>query len=220
MWNKIQRIYIGANKVRPTQSDFEFNYDFRNKTWAEVENDWWVLAQWTSWTTINSNGIVCPTRWQWDSNRVWINRSINNVWNAKKVTLTKQVYVQAASWWNMSYYKLAASNTPYSIAYSMQIPYSSTTYSWYNWRTWQLQLPNSESIRSSTTISTWTWLCEWEVDLVNKTSKLTVNWTVITTWTISDSTVSSIRDWAFIHVSWWHDTWTIYIQTVYIKIEY
>ena len=218
---KITHIYLGTNLIRPsTPSTFEYSYDFRNKSWSTVQSDWWTLAQWTSWTTINSNGINCPTRWQWDSNRVWINRAIDSVWNAKKVTITKQVYVQADSWWNLSYYKLAAANTPIGITPSMQIAYSWTTASWYQWHTWQLWLPNSETISSPTVISTWTWLCKWEVDLVNKTSKLTVNWTVIKTWTVSDSTVSAIRDWAYIHVIWWHDTWTIYIQTVSIKVEY
>lgn len=221
MWYKIKKFLLWTSLIRPewTPSTYEYEYDFRNKTWSTVQSDWWTLAQWTSRTTINSSGISCPTRWQWESNRFWIYRSVDAS-NAKKVTISLQTYVQATSRWNLLFYKLAAANTPISIAPSMQLAYTWSTASWYEWRTWQLWLPNNETLTSPTYIYTWTFLCEWEVDLENKTSKLTVNWSVILTWTVSDSTVSSIRSWAYLHLQWWHDVWTMYAQTVSIKIEY
>lgn len=215
-WYKVKKMLLWENQVWPS-SVFEYSYDFRNKSWTTVQNDWWTLNQWTSRTTINSNGIVSPTRWQWDSNQYWIGRSIDAT-NAKKVTIQYEVYIQATSWWNLIYYSIIPSNGIDTKIW-MQLAHSWTTASWYAWHTWQLWLPNGESLTSSTIISTGTWNVIWEVDLVNKTSKLTVNWTVTNTWTISNSTVSSILGSKYIRIKWWHDTGTIYLRSIYIKIE-
>lgn len=54
MWNKIQRIYVWSQRVRP---DYEFSYDFRSKSVATLTADWWLRPKWSSWVSFNSSGM-------------------------------------------------------------------------------------------------------------------------------------------------------------------
>ena len=213
---EIKNIYLWEY-IPPTPTVIEYSYDFRNKSWTTVQNDWWVLKQWTSWTTINSNWIVMPTRWQWESNNVKIYKSYDFSW-ATKIILETQYYWEASSRWNWYNYwirKASDDNTWQSL-----ISWWTTTASWYISR-WQWWVNGNMLIYSDLSPTTWTWTSHLELDLVNKTMSFYRNWLSTLNWTLTDAQIEAIRTtWDSIFVRWWHDIWTLYCQTVYMKLEY
>ena len=193
----------------------EYSYDFRNKSWTTVQNDWWTLLQWTSWTTINSSWIVMPTRWQWASNKVRIYRS-ENLSNAKKITLQATYNWSTSDWWNgFDFTTRQSSNFD---TWWTSISWWTTTASWYVSR-WSASTPNT-SVRYGDNPSSWTWTSTAEFDLVNKTITFTRNWLQTLTWTISDADIATIKSGNCFAINWGHDTWTLSVQSIYYKIEY
>lgn len=193
----------------------EYSYDFRNKSWSTVQNDWWTLLQWTSWTTINSSWIVMPTRWQWAANKVRIYRS-ENLSNAKKITLQATYNWSTSDWWNgFDFTTRQSSNFD---TWWTSISWWTTTASWYVSR-WSASTPNT-SVRYGDNPSSWTWTSTAEFDLVNKTITFTRNWLQTLTWTISDADIATIKSGNCFAINWWHDTWTLSVQSIYYKIEY
>lgn len=210
----IKNIYLWEYKD-PITPTFELSYDFRNKSWTNVQNDWWTLIQWTSWTTINSNWINMPTRWQGNSNKVRISYPID-LNDVKKITLEATYYgVDDTRWCSFDYSTRLSSNFD---TWWTSISWSTTTASGYMWR-WGAYTPNT-SVRYDNSPQTWTRTSHAEFDLVNKTITFYRNWLSTLTWTISDTDIATIKGWNIIAINWWHDIWTLRLYTIYIKIEY
>lgn len=193
----------------------EYSYDFRNKSWSTVQNDWWTLLQWTSWTTINSSWIVMPTRWQWAANKVRIYRS-EDLSNAKKITLQATYNWSTSDWWNSFDFSTRQSSN--FDTWWTSIAWWTTTASWYVSR-WSASTPNT-GLRYNNSPSSWTWTSTAEFDLVNKTITFTRNWLETLTWTISDADISTIKSGNRFAINWGHDTWSLSVQSIYYKIEY
>lgn len=80
MGNKVKRIFVGTNQVYPV---YRYSYDFRGKTKAQAQSDWWTLG---SWTSINANGIGGS---QFTANIVNIPFSVTD---SNKIVLTWGLY--------------------------------------------------------------------------------------------------------------------------------
>lgn len=81
MWNKIQRIYIGTQQVRPSR--WEYSYDFKGKSTSQINADGWSLIPGNFRLQVNSNWI------SWSSSYdCRIAKTIPSLANAKKITIS------------------------------------------------------------------------------------------------------------------------------------
>lgn len=74
MWNKIQKIYVGTNQVRPPVPAYtEYSYNLVT-AWsvAQMQSDWW---------TFERNSGVTPTSW-WQFTTNWLHNT--NTWSSNK----------------------------------------------------------------------------------------------------------------------------------------
>ena len=100
MWYKLKRIMMRPNgvekQVRPSR--FEYSYDFRNKTVAQAEADWWVM---NGNNYFDSNGYYCANQ----------NYSMSKSFDfskASKITITSNMYIYGWSWTNWCYISLSS----------------------------------------------------------------------------------------------------------------
>lgn len=92
MWYKVKRIMVWDKQVRP--SWWKYSYDFRNRTQAQVEADWWTV-----YTPYNSDadGWYCSPPGA-------LERAITDLTNAKKITINTEAKLATGSsigsiWW-------------------------------------------------------------------------------------------------------------------------
>lgn len=173
MWNKIQKIYVGSQQVRPKVT-YKDSYTFVDKTVSQIQSDGWV--QWQNTPSINSYWYC--SAW---NNQSTSYKTIQALWdaiaNAKKITLSSEMYIYG-SWWfatrlfNYPNRQYATGILMYWTGRQYQRWWTSTEVSWsFNW----------------------TYTTKTVVDLVNKTVTYSITWTTDVTYNLSDTEVANIK---------------------------
>lgn len=182
---------------------YEYSYDFRGKTKTQVTNDWWSAWTWDSWTSCWSNWLYQTSNQSW-----WrLIRQFNvDMSNAKKITMSAQIYASnTSSWWctwSIATSSARANNTAVYIgndAKNMQVAWTVTT------------------INPTLSLNTYKW--EYIIDLENKTATVTfLTWSTYTnTISITDSQINTIRN---NNIYWPILVWNYgYLQTVSITVN-
>lgn len=197
MWNKISKIYVWSNLVRP--SSWEYTYDFRNKSATQFANDGW---QWTSGWSSDSN-------WAWRNS--WTPMYIplpGTLANAKKITLTLTLRTNKASWTQdvAMWIRRTVGTDNDTWAYSWGRNQDNSFGAWRDWTEFNFS---------------YSWNVTWtvECDLVNKVTTLssTQGSPSVNTVAISDNWVSIAREWQYLIVL---QNWTTTrVGAVTIKVE-
>ena len=225
---KIKKFLLWTTLIRPEEAPaaYEYSYDFRNKSVSLVETDWRTFGNGRSRASFSSNWLQVPTRGQWDSNKVRLCRPIDLKW-AKKITMRFSTYWEQQTWGTMAKMEIAdlASSSYNGNTKRLQIYTSSTSYYPGKWVDFDVYTSSwtatSFNYWDTGTPWTWTFTLSFELDLENKTKKAQKTWESVLTWTLTDDQISWIRTWW--PARWfniWHDIWTQYIQTCYLKVEY
>ena len=217
MGNKIQKIYVWSNLVRPPKPK-EFYYHLVND-WgsvAQLQSDWWTFYResgtatnwwefWTNWMR-NTNS--------WSGQRIaWI--VMDNPLdcsNAKKLTIQSDVYINRGSW-NWASNAWVASSTAQSptIAWwRINSTYNSGAngYSLYWWSWWADNM---------TALSTWNYTIKTILDLENKTASQELTWMSSLSGTITDAWVTGIRTAPYLRILF-DNTW-VYYKDIKMTIE-
>lgn len=139
-------VYLWTNDFPPFPNSY--SYDFRNKTWAECQADWWELLSWTA-PSVWADGIYYNA---WQSSD-WIQGF--DLSTANKVTLS--IYFKAPSWFDGLGYTI--SHYPWNTGGSG---------TWIGYNNTEAQINWSTVATQSKTPSTWNTL-NIVYDLVNKT---------------------------------------------------
>ena len=192
MWNKIQRIYVGSNQVRPK---YEYSYDFRNKSTSQITADGWTYDNAPSF---NSDGMYYYT---------WGSRNFNtlnyNIISAKKIVLKanfKITWSSYALWCTMVKVSDATYNT------GMYIDYSPAQ---------QVYIAGSVVTQYTASKSSWTYTETMEFDLENKT--YTFSGFFASSWSLTDSQISLIKNTNWLRIAVWLN---MYFSSVELTIEY
>ena len=197
-------VYIWNDNPLP----YEYSYDFKNKNYSTVVNDWWNLRSWTNQSRIlfDSNKWISSQSWGW----MYYNLGSDKMTNAKKVTITCWLYLESTSqlWVNLysntSRWNPALWSYIYNVGNELNINlWNETKKEWWMTSSWNLQ---------------WTAV----YDLINKTAVLnyTQGSSASISWTLTDSSIASIRWWCnYIWFVTWQSWGTGYWTTIYVKIE-
>lgn len=198
MWNKIQRIYVGSNLVRP---NYEFSYDFRNKTLAQIQADWWTSYDKTP--SFDANGMYSSSTSS--SNDVRVKRLIP--WwlsTAKKITITLNYK------WN--------STVPW-VNFWVNINSDNSSATWTNLQgTYRGVVVDGTTIYSINNASdaSWTYSETLVLDLVNKT--YTVSWHWSYTRSLTDAQITNLKAKTWLYVYSYRSNY-VRVQDVTIKVE-
>ena len=205
MWNKIQRIYVGTNLVRPNY----WEYNFVGKTIAEIQSDWWT------WSLMQYYGI--DQYWLYWSRASWIlfpcplDFSI-----AKKIIINTTGRIGSSGDQNHNL-GIAVSAT-WTSSQEFQTTGFYTSYNSY----WAfLLLWNKWTAFTSNTISWTNFAYTGEIDFVNK--KISIQYTTGSTksfnQTLTDAQITTIKTSKYI-VAWLSSTTTPRISYIKVTVEY
>lgn len=195
---ELKNAYIGGY--------YEYSYNFKNKSSADITNDGWEIY-WSSVTT-SSNWVTCST--STDMNMLFP----VDVADAKKITIeATATYIQNNS--HAFVFGLQLEDAQWSSNYVDFYIASNTTYNWTKVRinkSWtQTSWTNIGSIGTST------YTPKLEIDLENKLITWTISGYSNSTLSLADADVSFIRTMKFL---WFYTTQgTFYLQWITIKIE-
>ena len=187
MWNKIQRIYIGEDLVRPTQ--YEYDYTFKWKTTTEIWNEWTLLV---GWIYTNSDWVT----WRYSpATDCRIKKDIPSLATAEKIIISFtdvvnstdaynaiSVWLWAWTWWGTS-------------SANMFLQWSG--YSWIGVQFYNGTSYNGNNIWNATL---WTYNPQLTIDLRHKTMTGVISWLWTSTLTLTDSQVSEIRQMTYLFV--------------------
>lgn len=218
MWNKIQKIYIGSNQVRPPVPTYmEYSYNLVT-AWsvAQMQSDWWTFERQsgvtpTSWWQFTTNWLHNTNTWS--SNKFG---GVKNLWvinctNAKKITIQVEHYLVSGSWNGASTYRIYLTGVSGSAGWSI----NSMNNSWYNGYAWANPSTTTwNRVNLSTGNYTWTTI----IDLENKTEVISLTWKTDINLTLSDSDVEKIRNYTDFQI--YYDNVGNYYKSIYIKVEY
>lgn len=196
MWNKIQRVYIWQDIVYWT---LEYTYDFRNKTRAQVEADWWTVG----------SGYTFDANWMGNSNQwtaVYASLPLHFT-NAKKITYTAWLY--NANSMNCSLWTLVSTGYSTSLIYSWRTADGRVT----------IQLDGTEIVKL-TWISNPSGQTSWTytLDLKNKLWDFVYN-TITRSWSMTQTNVENIRN-GTIGAGLFAEYWTWRIQYIKMIVEH
>jgi hypothetical protein len=215
MGNKIQKIYVGTNQVRPIPPR-EYFYDFI-EAWsvAQMQADWWQFTRQsgtaTSWWQFTSNWLHNTNTWS--SNKfgniiaLWV---ISNCIWAKKITIQVEHYLVSGSWnWGSSY--RFGDWTTYS-SWGAINSMNNSGYNGYNWRT------PSNTIWNRVSLWTWNYTGTTVLDLVNKTQVTSLTWNSDINLTLSDSDIANTQTFNAVGLGF-DNVWNYY-KSIYVKVEF
>lgn len=174
MWNKIQRIYVESNQVRPP-SYYEYSYDFRNKSTTSLTNDWWSFPKWTDGVAFDSNGMYKSSSW-WRCGiyPIDVNGATKITVQANRYNIQTDVDMNAWIWqWINSNGNVINANQIYR-GYNLTNLYVAGTQK-YNWGS-----------------VTWSYSTSMVLDIANTTATFNVWSSINQTYTLSASDITSI----------------------------
>lgn len=200
----ISRVFLWDAQVRPSKC--EYSYDFRNKSATDLSNDWWTVVAWTLETS--AYWITSPV-----GRDVHIWKSGLDLSNANKITII------FTSVWDRddgtgSYTQFWLMDTNFTFQNDTTLVLSS------GYTTSKVNIVVGWTATDGTSIwNIWqsTYASTFEVDLVNKTLTWTVPWLWVSTLSLTDAQVTTIR---WLTNIWGYTTQhTFYIQDMSITIE-
>lgn len=182
MWNKIQRIYVWTNQVRPTWS---YSYTFKWKTATQIWNEFDVLR----------GGIYTNSNWlTWVTNtECRIKKDIPSLANATKIIISGTIVWQnlsttAAEIWIWKWTWWGTGETSYQVFWSS-----------YNGMKTYLMYNNTNNYWNSVGNATaQTYKPTLTIDLTNKTIVWSVSWFSNSTLSLTDAQVADIRTYEYI----------------------
>ncbi len=200
MWNKIQRIYIGSQKVRPNH--YKYSYDFRGKTIAQVNSDLWTTF--TSAYSIDANWLKATS---WDA--VYFQLPWSDYSTANKITMMVDGYI-GSSWINDVSFRAALYQNGSGSNHTWNYI---TPWSW-NW----LFIWGTKQAYTNT-ISNYNFSLKSVFNLQTKVASIeyTLGSSFSNTYTITDAQVTNIR---WLNYYWIALNWQGHIKKFTIIIEY
>ena len=172
MWNKIQRIYIGTDLVRPK---WEYSYTFKWKTSTQIWND----------RTVKAGTIATTSNWVTgtSSKDLTIRKSIQSLANAKKIIFS---------------YTVVVTNSRYSATHNGLVGSiwgATFNLQWSNFTWVYVTMIDGTGHNGNVvwTVTTWTYKPIMTIDLENKSIVWTLSWYSDSTLTLTDSQVDVIR---------------------------
>lgn len=193
---QISKVFLWDTKVRP--SSYEYSYDFRNKSIAICQADWWVFST-TSWRTFNSNWITWnSTFWTIMITPSGLSTALSN---AKKVTLVIDQFKNSGGsnrWRDL----ISSSNSQASGSKADS-------------KTIVTRVDATNIYSGNYTISTGEHIVTTIIDLVNKKISIDYEWVMSREDSITDAQVTVVKWLSKLRIQ--QDTPTI--KTVSIKIE-
>jgi len=195
----VKEIYVGTTKVRP--SYYEYSYDFRSKTLAQIQADWWTSYDKTpsfdadgmySSSTSSSNDVRVKRLIPW-----WIS-------TAKKITITLNYK------WN--------STVPW-VNFWVNINSDNSSATWVNLQwTYRWVVVDGSTIYSINNASSkaWTYSETLVLDLVNKTYTVSGHWSY--TRTLTDAQITNLKAKTWLYVYSYRSNY-VRVQDVKIKVE-
>lgn len=227
MWYKLKRILIypdGVTEKQVRPYKYEYSYDFRNKTAAQVTSAGWTIG------SKNSQGYNLNANWLWNlaswDTDAWATYPMPiNITEANKITFTLG-----------SYGGSTASN-----AWIIRCWLSNWTIISWTWSAWQTRILNSAGSGSNSdvqvynsscwniiswTTSYWSWIgfLTCVIDFpnntitYNKTSPVSYSTTHTMTATEKNA-ILSYKTYFYVCATTYSSTTTNYIQTMSITIE-
>jgi len=203
--NSLKNAYIGEV--------YEYSYDFRNKTLAQIQADGWTYW-WSNTPTINSNWISIPIWW----NNSWSKLYRSPSWLTSKLSTAKKITLEMIS-------NIWAVSSPINNDCVLYLAWPSSYTSNWTWFGWG----NTDSWFQRFTRVLWTDLYRWTystpsweytqtvtIDLINKTMRNIVSNVLDKTNTITDAQISTIRTLKYLRL--WAG-YNRYVKTVSITIE-
>jgi hypothetical protein len=202
MWNKIKRIYVGTQKVRPIET-WTYSMDFRTVSASDLRSAGWTLA---SGVTLNS------TRWMYASGWAVNYYTPSGLWDAmqtaKKVTITmlsNQTTASASQWdYRLVLQKISGSG--------------GDIWFYWNYNMIRVYIAGTSTQYSKYATSTSDYTVNQVYDLVNKTVVSESTWIGLSsTLTLTDADITEIR-WLWkidLTLSWQRN-----IKTISVTVEY
>lgn len=189
---------------------WKFEYDFRWKTVAQMQSDWFEIFRWSTsqlsfnsyWIYVNNSTEPSPM-WRYTNSNL-----ISRIRNANKITLT--MICLPYSWWSIWYrlYRIADYNTRADITWiysATDLRQTHIYWTWYN-----------DNISSN-----WSRTMKCEIDFVAKTLTTSDTLWYSRTWNLSDTQITNIKwnsNWIYNNMSYssWTSTW---LQSIKIEIK-
>lgn len=195
-------VYIGTSELKNVYIGevYEYSYDFRNKTLAWIQSDWWSLNT-TSSVSVDSNWIRRSVS---DWGRLY--RTLPSLSSANRIVYNAQI---KSNWWWYWHY-----NRIWDLASWWGISDATGLYS--NDTKISIQLLDVAT-DYNVSISSGTYTVSMDFDLKNKLITYTFSWKWTYTKTLTDSDVTAIRGKGYLWI--WFASSVFYVQTMSIKIE-
>lgn len=213
---RIKKIYLGTDLIRPIIK--EYTYSFIDKSVTTLQADWWEFWRnsWTatSWWQFTSNWLH-NTETSENTKRasIWINHWLDFS-NANKITITVNHYLVSWSWnWASSYGIRDWMNS--SGTFGVWGDIYSMNNSGYNG--YSVFCTDSTTIWNRTTLSTWNYVWQTVIDLVNKTVVTKLTGQSDLSLSLSDAQITSIRWCQYIRI--YYDNVGNYYKDISIKWE-
>ena len=206
MWNKIQKIYIGTNQVRPWEQSA--SYDFKSLTWSELSSQWWINA-----TGSGGTFAMNSTKWIYSSTDgsayAWCPVDLSK---ASKLTIKTVRYGYNGSWvWYNGFWLNGATITAGS--QPLYITYSCNNNSGYMPQSIAMSWTTKASTQKS--ISTWQHTLTVDIDFGTWATSYTLDNLVSLSCTASATEITNIKNSSYIFVkpiyNWnrQHECWSM-----------
>ena len=191
---ELKNAYIGE------YHEYEYSYDFRNKSTTNLTNDWWLdvssLTTWSTWITANSwTPVKC--------NPSWLATAMSN---ASKLIL-----------------ELHASITSTSICSTWAILCEDVNISKQCWiyfdeNTFVVTVNSQKAYETTYSKSTGDKTLIWVFDFVSKTYSGSYTWGNVTfSWTLTDAQIATVRNLGYIYLPIKRYAYT---QSISVKVIY
>ncbi len=211
MWNKIKRILVWTQQVRPIAL-YSYSYDFRNKSTSTLTSDGWNIFT-------NSSHMIFNSDWFTTDNAQYaVMAKIENsdittaLQTSTKVTLSFTAKIINTFGWRMSLYNTATSSTRSWVTWPQASNGGSqiqTTIYWTN-------ITDSRTINSTMTVTT-------VLDFTAKTWNTTATDGYTRSGTLTDTQISNIKNnsnWFYVTSSRFDNSNTNWRMTsMYVRIE-
>ena len=188
---------------------YEYSYDFRNKTLAQIQTDWWNMFMNSSYAIFNSN-------WLNTSNKEYsVMAKIENLNNiisqSKKITLSFTGAITNTFWGRLSLYNVATSSSRSGVSWPFASNWATSIQTSIYWTNYT----DTRTVNSIMTVTT-------VLDFTAKTWNTTATDGYSRSGTLTDTQISNIKSNSnWFYVSAWitgsNTSWGL--TSIYVKIE-
>lgn len=208
--HKLKNAYIG-------QWIYNYSYDFMNKSVATLQSDWWTFSRnwWTvtDWWSFTSNWFHNTNTSE--SNKFWLITRPVDFSNASKIIITWDLYLVSGSW-NGAIYAWALDWDTYPTTW-FSCRFNSMNNSGYTWF-WLYTYSTSAGVFDRTTLATWNYSFEYNVDFSNMTTTVTLNSYNPVSTTLNSTDVTALSGCTHFWILF--DKSNCYIKNTTLEVEY